>query len=115
MFVRVRQLREHGRRRKDRELDTDAGMTGRLSGFVIGGSPVLHLYTWGPPAVAADDVFLPLYEPGIIGLRDVRMLVRGWQRDSADEALAATMLQEWTIEFLPEEPPVMQGVLYRAG
>src|SRR5450830_1439927 len=105
MYARVRQLREHGRRRPENAIAADDGVSGKLQGFVVEGYAVMHLYQWAAHSAQMPDLISPLYQPQIVGLRDLRMFVRGWQRDSNDQD-AATTLQEWSVEFLTERPPV---------
>lgn len=111
MYAKVKQLRERGKRR-GRSLDADDGSIGRLIAFIVEGYPALHLFAWGPPSVASDDLYFPLYQPEIVGLRDSVMLVRGWQRDSLDKDESATTLQEWAIEILREPAPITDGILH---
>lgn len=109
MYVKVKQLRENGRKKRQRDIAADLGRLGRLQAYVVQSFPVMHLYQWGPPAVQMPDVFFPLFQPQVINFRETGMMLRGWQRDAVDAEDSATCLQEWAVEFVHDDPPVVGG------
>lgn len=94
-MYRVKVLRTRGARKHDREIQSDAGTTGRLMPALVGTEYELKLY-------AADDgsprePILPLlHNAQLVSMHSNKMLFRGIER-----AGGAGYEQEWSVMILP--------------
>lgn len=97
MLTLVKRLRIDGRRRTQREINTDPGAIGELrqhkgrtsaSGLEY---TVLQLTSGGAKLL---DIIPPLYEPTLLGANSEHLSLRGFER-IGQGAAAFTVLQEW--------------------
>lgn len=98
MYSIVKERRRLGRPKSERDLANEAGYTGDLTVYRVGGHFVASLQE--PGNSRPDGKLLPpLYEACLVGLGGERMTLRGFQRPSSDESSPA-YLQEWGVEIL---------------
>ena len=96
MLTLVIRLRTGGRRRRPRDISTDAGALGELAQHrarAANGSEysVLRLTSGGAKLL---DIIPPLYEPTLLGANSEHISLRGFER-VGEGATAFTVLQEW--------------------
>lgn len=98
MHSTVKILRIRGRRRPDRDIMSDPGITGNLIACSVAGVPQMDLVD---PASASALTRLcePLFEPMIVSMQGARMLIRGWERRGEGRG-ADEHRQEWSVEVM---------------
>ena len=97
MLTLVKRLRIEGRRRSQREINTDPGAIGELRQHKARTAAngleytVLRLASGGAKLL---DIIPPLYEPTLLGASSAHFSLRGFER-VGEGAAAFTVLQEW--------------------
>lgn len=94
MKATVKILRSNGRRRAEREIQTDSGVTGALTMATVEGALELKLYD--PNDSQMKPLIPPLWEAKAVAIRGNRMLFQGLTARWADGGVA----QEWAIEIV---------------
>lgn len=113
MYSKVKQLRQRGTRRSDREIGSDAGTVGHLTLIRCNGHYELKLHAAGDDSRQVP--MLPvLFDAAIVSMHGARMLFCGFERqgDQADRKVP-TAMQEWAVEVMAEPPNEASGL--RAG
>ncbi len=100
MNVIIKQLRAHGARRTDSDLNKDAGVRGVLTFTQVGKYGELKVH--GTDDTSFMRPLIPsLYDAYVVSLHTRGMMWRGFQRSGGkDDKNAATHLQEWAVEVL---------------
>lgn len=95
MRATIKILRVDGRRKADRDIQSDRGHQGALSLAKVGDSFELKLYD--PNDSQMKPLVPPLWEAKAVGMRGNRMLWHGLTARWGDGGIA----QEWSIELDP--------------
>jgi hypothetical protein len=105
MYSNIKQLRQRGVRRSDREIGSDPGIFGAVTLVSCAGHLVLSVHAWGDSSHRAPLIPL-LYDAVLVSMHTNRMLFRGFQRvGRPDDKTAPTYAQEWTVTLVSEYPP----------
>lgn len=97
MRVTLKQLRQRGVRRSERELASDEGIACVMTLAQVGGSLVLKVHADGDDSQMAPLVPV-LFDAVCVSVHGGRMIWRGHQRHgAADDKSAPTYLQEWSV------------------
>lgn len=97
MLTLVKRLRIEGRRRTQRDINTDPGAIGELRQYKTRAAAsgleytVLRLASGGAKLL---DIIPPLYEPTLLGASSAHLSLRGFER-LGQGADAFTVLQKW--------------------
>jgi hypothetical protein len=101
MYSTIKQIRHHGVRRPDREIFSDAGVSGVLTLASVAGHYVLSVHALGDDSHQVP-LIPKLYDAVLVSLHGSGMLFRGFQR--AGGPAAPTYAQEWTVTICAEAP-----------
>lgn len=95
MKATIKILRVDGRRKADRDIQSDPGNQGTLTLAKVGESFELKLYD--PNDSQMKPLVAPLWDARAVGMRGNRMLWQGLTARWEDGGVA----QEWSIELAP--------------
>lgn len=105
MYSNIKQLRQRGVRRSDREIGSDEGIFGTLTLVNCAGHIVLSVHAWGDSS-HQTPLIPKLYDAVIVGMHGNGMLFRGFQRPgNPDDKAAPTYAQEWSIQVVSMDAP----------
>lgn len=94
MKATVKILRSDGRRRADRDIQSQAGTIGMLTMATVEGSIELKLYD--PNDSQLKPLIPPLWDARLVAMRGNRMLFQGLTARWGDGGVA----QEWSVEVM---------------
>lgn len=101
MYSTIKQIRHHGVRRPDREIFSDAGVSGVLTLASVAGHYVLSVHGLGDDSHQVP-LIPKLYDAVLVSLHGTGMLFRGFQRTGGPTS--PTYAQEWTVTICAEAP-----------
>jgi hypothetical protein len=97
MYGKVKLLRQHGRRLKDREISQAPYLEGDLTLAALRSSYVLEVRR--PESQNSTGVVAALWEARLVTMHGDGMLFRGEERPQGDDGPA--FVQEWSVRIQP--------------
>lgn len=97
MYGKIKQLRQRGIRRSDREINSDPGTDGEFTFALVGG--IYELKLAAPDDSQLKPVIPILYDAKLITMHGDKMLFKGEERAPGDNG--PSFVQEWAVLVMP--------------